>query len=132
MYEDKYGPVPEGLVLDHKCRVRICCNPEHLEAITNEENVRRGLAGHNPPHREHCRKGHLRTAENAYWVTKNGKQYRLCKDCHRERWQRKKADPEFIAFRNSPEYKKSQRDRMRKKRADSKAALDTSPIPAEK
>lgn len=43
-YEDKYGPVTEGLELDHLCRVRACCNPDHLEAVTHTENVRRGGA----------------------------------------------------------------------------------------
>ena len=38
------GPIPVGLQLDHLCRVRSCCNPEHLEAVTPGENVRRGVA----------------------------------------------------------------------------------------
>jgi hypothetical protein len=42
-YETDIGPVPDGLVLDHLCRVRCCCNPQHLEAVTHLENVRRGL-----------------------------------------------------------------------------------------
>jgi hypothetical protein len=36
------GPVPDGLELDHLCRQRSCCNPDHLEAVTHLENVRRG------------------------------------------------------------------------------------------
>lgn len=36
------GPIPEGLVIDHICRNRRCANPDHLEAVTNEENLRRG------------------------------------------------------------------------------------------
>lgn len=44
-YEDAIGPVPDGLVLDHKCRVRCCVNPLHLEPITQGVNVRRGNAG---------------------------------------------------------------------------------------
>lgn len=44
MYEQKVGPIPEGLVIDHLCRRPRCINPAHLEAVTNEENVRRGAA----------------------------------------------------------------------------------------
>lgn len=44
MYERVNGPIPEGLELDHLCRQRACCNPEHLEPVTHIENVRRGSA----------------------------------------------------------------------------------------
>lgn len=44
IYELLVGPVPEGLVLDHLCRVPICVNPEHLEPVTQEENRRRSAA----------------------------------------------------------------------------------------
>lgn len=37
------GPVPEGLVLDHLCRVRHCVNPDHLEPVTNRVNSMRGF-----------------------------------------------------------------------------------------
>jgi hypothetical protein len=36
------GPIPEGLDIDHLCRNRGCCNPEHLEAVTRRENLMRG------------------------------------------------------------------------------------------
>jgi hypothetical protein len=42
-YERKYGLVPDGLELDHLCRVRRCINPDHLEPVTHAENGRRGL-----------------------------------------------------------------------------------------
>lgn len=32
------GPIPEGLHLDHLCRVRRCVNPAHLEPVTQAEN----------------------------------------------------------------------------------------------
>ena len=40
-YETLVQPVPEGLELDHLCRVRSCVNPAHLEVVTHAENVRR-------------------------------------------------------------------------------------------
>src|SRR5665647_2266757 len=41
-YEHHFGPVPDGLHLDHLCRNTICVNPEHLEPVTQRENVLRG------------------------------------------------------------------------------------------
>lgn len=44
-YEQARGPIPAGKVLDHVvCQRRRCVNPDHLEAISNTENVRRGRA----------------------------------------------------------------------------------------
>ena len=42
-FEQKYGLVPVGLTLDHKCRNRTCVNPDHVEPVTVAENTRRGL-----------------------------------------------------------------------------------------
>lgn len=42
MYEKKYGQVPEGDVLDHLCRNPKCINPDHVEAVWQAINVRRG------------------------------------------------------------------------------------------
>ena len=36
------GPIPDGMVIDHLCRVRRCVNPDHLEAVSQRENLLRG------------------------------------------------------------------------------------------
>lgn len=41
-YELLVGPIPDGMVIDHLCRNKSCVNPEHLEVVTQGENVRRG------------------------------------------------------------------------------------------
>jgi hypothetical protein len=41
-YEYHRGPIPEGLQLDHLCRVTSCCNPDHLEPVPQRVNYERG------------------------------------------------------------------------------------------
>ena len=43
-YEMAKGPIPEGLDVDHLCFNPPCVNPDHLEAVTREENLRRRRA----------------------------------------------------------------------------------------
>lgn len=43
-YECLAGPIPAGLILDHKCRTRRCINPWHAEPVTHRENTIRGDA----------------------------------------------------------------------------------------
>jgi HNH endonuclease len=56
------GPIPEGYVLDHLCRVPACINPAHHEAVTYSENFRRGDGARGTTFE--C--GHLVTPENSY------------------------------------------------------------------
>jgi hypothetical protein len=44
-YMELVGPVPDGLDLDHLCRVRCCVNPKHLEPVTHQVNCQRGNCG---------------------------------------------------------------------------------------
>ena len=52
------GPIPDGLTIDHLCRVRSCVNPFHLEPVSSSENTRRGDVGKYIAARTHCRLGH--------------------------------------------------------------------------
>lgn len=83
-FERLVGPVPAGLVLDHKCRIRSCVNPAHLEAVTQRENLRRGEG---PPgtncRRTHCRYGHEFTVDNTRIRQGPYGTMRVCRECDR-------------------------------------------------
>ena len=71
------GDLPDDLTIDHLCRVIRCVNPEHLEAVTNEDNASRAWK-----HRErgdYCRRGHI--YEGNSFIDRNG--YINCVLCRR-------------------------------------------------
>lgn len=80
-YELFVGPIPRGLELDHKCRVRSCINPDHMEPVTGRENILRGesVSAQNA-RKTHCNHGHKFMPENTY-VYPNG--HRVCRACKR-------------------------------------------------
>lgn len=84
IYEQTFGPVPEGLVIDHLCRNRQCVNTAHLEPVTNEENLRRGAGyGLRNGMRKECIHGHEYTPENTYVDPTKGTV--RCRACGRAR-----------------------------------------------
>lgn len=76
------GPIPEGMVIDHLCRNKKCCDPEHLEVVTQKENVRRGNSGKRNAEKTHCIHGHPFDEVNTY-VSKTGS--RQCLACTKAR-----------------------------------------------
>lgn len=82
-YEKVKGSIPSGLVLDHLCGVPGCVNPNHLEAVTQQENLRRGNGVCAKRSRQtHCKNGHEFTPEN---TARNSVRptHRKCKACQR-------------------------------------------------
>lgn len=89
-YELLVGPIPDGLVLDHLCRVPLCVRPDHLEPVTDGENTRRGVAAQRRTERAlaavTCSKGHAWTEDNIYW--RGEPKRRMCRACQLGRSQR--------------------------------------------
>lgn len=92
-YEQIKGNIPKNMVLDHKCRVRSCVNPDHLEPVTLKENVRRGKRG--IILQTHCKRGH-ELNKDTVWIAKRLSNVsgieRICKLCDRERKLKYKKD----------------------------------------
>ena len=92
-WEIANGPIPAGLTIDHLCRVRHCINPDHLEAVTIQENLRRGLGtlGRANAAKTHCPVGHEYTPENTYTATNwAGGISRGCRRCSLDRSYRRR------------------------------------------
>lgn len=73
-----FGPIPEGMTVDHICRQRRCVNPAHLRLLTNVDNARdNGMA-----RRTACPAGHPYDDENTY---RRANGHRQCRACATER-----------------------------------------------
>jgi len=77
MYEALIGKIPSDLTLDHLCRTPQCINPEHMEPVTNRENILRGegIAAKNIK-KTYCKHGHL-LKDNVYIFRTS----RICRTC---------------------------------------------------
>jgi hypothetical protein len=101
------GEIADGLEIDHLCRNRCCCNPDHLEVVTHTVNIRRGesLPAKNR-RKDRCVRGHEFTAENTA-VDSQG--WRSCLTCRREARAQWKAD-------NPERFREIQREAVRRHR----------------
>lgn len=84
--------------IDHLCRVPGCVNPEHLQAVTHQENVLRGDVPHLKQLYPEIRRGRGPRAfggkcRNGHdWIPENVRSYsgiRRCITCQRDAWKRK-------------------------------------------
>ncbi len=83
-YEHHVGPIPDGYQIDHLCRNRACVNPAHLEAVTQQENIKRQAAV-----RTTCPSGHPWDEANTRWY----RGYRRCRACDRQRNRKRHIPP---------------------------------------
>lgn len=92
VWELANGPIPNGLTVEHRCHTedlscpggetcmhRLCCNLDHLELLTAEENSRRGRNWKRAW--THCSRGHEFTPEN----TRIRSRRRACRTCDNAR-----------------------------------------------
>lgn len=79
MYAHYQGRIPDGLTIDHLCRVRCCCNPDHMEPVSNVTNVMRGMSPAAENARKTiCKRGHPLSGGNLFVNTHGERQCREC------------------------------------------------------
>lgn len=90
-YERLVGPVPDGLTLDHLCRVRACVNPRHLDAVPMRTNLLRGIGivAVNAK-KTHCINGHALDLLNTYRMPR-GRACKTCRYAHKKAWRQRQA-----------------------------------------
>ena len=91
-YEKLVGKIPDGLTIDHQCRVRDCVNPKHLKPMTLIENIKLGNgAPQRNTKKKRCPNGHK---FDLIKKVKGGKTERCCHRCKlayaRQLWMRKR------------------------------------------
>lgn len=73
------GPIPPGMVIDHLCRVTLCVNPDHLEVVTQHQNIMRGTAASaRNAVKTHCMRGHELSGENVQIMARGGRRCLAC------------------------------------------------------
>src|SRR6266581_3341479 len=85
-YQLTVGPIPDGLVIDHLCSNKVCCNPSHMEPVSRGENrARAPLAGVAELHaaQDRCINGHefTRISDRGERLPGRARLNRVCREC---------------------------------------------------
>lgn len=100
VWEEAYGPIPDGLHILHHCDNPRCIRLDHLFLGTNADNTadrgikRRSAVGRvtGNGRKTHCPKGHVYGEENIYWTADGHRRCRVCVLANkRRRWHARKA-----------------------------------------
>lgn len=91
-WELAHGRIPDGLTVDHLCRNRRCCNPGHLQLLTNQENA----AGNGHSLKESCPSGHPYSETNTYRNPTTGHRTCItCRDANKAAWEARRHGATF-------------------------------------
>lgn len=77
-YENAYGPIPKGMMVEHLCRRRNCLSPAHLEVVNQNENELRKSWRYRAK-RTTCKNDH--SLSDAMVTPEGG---RVCRSCSKE------------------------------------------------
>ncbi len=81
IYESLLGPIPAGLTIDHLCMNTQCVRPDHMEPVTNEVNIMRGMGwGARNARKTHCVRGHALTPDNCSKHKPDVRECRICRN----------------------------------------------------
>ena len=95
-YEIHVGPIPENKLVDHRCRVRLCVNPKHLQLATRKENIENHSGAY---------KNSLSGVRGVYWAN-NRKKWRVSVQHNKKKYEGglfdslEEAEVAAIALRN--------------------------------
>ena len=80
-WEAEHGPIPEGMMVLHRCDNPPCVNVNHLFLGTQKDNMgdaaSKGRLDGRKAEQTHCKRGHEFTEENTYLY----RRMRTCRAC---------------------------------------------------
>lgn len=124
-YSHVRGGIPDGLVLDHLCRVHRCVRPDHLEPVTVRVNNLRGIgfAAVNAA-KTSCPRGHMLSVENVVRHRDGRRSCRICLTVYHREYQRKayRTDREAGAER-ARDYRQRNRELVNARARERRARL---------